>query len=158
MPPARKEVCDCGTLEQCSKEPGHPIQWDERMNDYHIMHGKAYMMVYFCPFCGGSAPPSRRASFFAHVTREEELRIYDLFKGIRTVADVLARFGAPDHEREFGSGNRTPEKEGKPEGGECFRTLVYKGLSSSADISFAIGLNDCVKGSWIQKYIGESKK
>ena len=54
MPPKRKDVCDCGVLESASKEPDHPIRWDERMNEYFIAHGKSgRMMIYYCPFCGG---------------------------------------------------------------------------------------------------------
>lgn len=76
MPAKRSEICDCGPLENASKEPGHPIRWDEPMNEYYIAHGKdGRMMVYYCPFCGGSSPKSRRASFFAHVTQHEEVRI-----------------------------------------------------------------------------------
>jgi len=155
MPP-RKDICDCGTLERAAKEPSHAIRWDERMNEYYISYGHGgQMMVYYCPFCGGSTPKSRRASFFAHVTTDEETRIYGLFKGIHAVADVIARFGVPDEEMEFGSGVRLPEQDGKPARGEMFRTLVYKNLSPVAEIVFVVGNNDSVRGSWRQKYIGD---
>jgi hypothetical protein len=161
MPPARREICDCGTLESASKEPHHPIRWDKRMNEYHIVHGEpghaSYMQVYFCPFCGGRTPPFRRSSCFAHVSDEESTRIRELFRGLQTVSDVLDRFGKPDAEHEFGLGVRKPETDDKPERGDFYRTLVYKNLSQSADIYFDIGLNDQVKGSWMQKYIGEPK-
>lgn len=115
------------------------------------------MMVYYCPFCGSPTPKSRRDSLFAHVTDKEETRIIELFRGIRTVADVTARFGPPDEEREFATGTRTPSHEGKPERGEIFRGLVYNNLSPVADIVFEVGDGDTVRGTWIQKYIGEKK-
>jgi len=102
-------------------------------------------------------PDSRRASFFAHVTREEESRIYDLFRDIRTVADVIARFGPPDEERELASAVRWPSRHSKPERGEAFRGLVYKSLSPVADIVFHVGIGDSVRGTWIQKYVGDKK-
>lgn len=158
MPPERKDSCDCGALENASKEADHPIRWDERMNEYFIAHGKGgKMMIYFCPICGGRTPESRRASFFAHVTQEEETRIYGLFRGIRTVADVVARFGPPDEERELGAAVRHPERDGKPSRGEVFRSLVYKKLSPVADVCFEVGASDSVRGQWIQKYVGNQK-
>jgi hypothetical protein len=156
MPPDRKEICDCGALEQASKEPNHAIRWDDRMNEYYIAHGEnGRMMVYFCPFCGGSTPKSRRNSFFAHVSDEEQTRIWNLFRGIRTVSDVTTRFGPPDEEHEIASAVCTPGREGKPEHGEIFRGFVYKNLSPVADIIFNIGDNETVRGTWCQKYIGE---
>jgi len=38
MPPARKKVCDCGILEDASKEPDHAIRWDERLKEYYIAY------------------------------------------------------------------------------------------------------------------------
>jgi hypothetical protein len=157
MPPERKDVCDCGALENASKEPNHPIRWDERMNEYYIATGECgRMMVYYCPFCGGKTPESRRDSLFAHVTQAEETRIFGLFHGIHTVADAIARFGQPDEDREFAAAVRRPGVDGKPEVGETFRGLVYKSLSPVADIVFEVGSNDSVRGAWNQKYVGEN--
>ena len=156
MLPKRKKMCDCGVLESASKEPNHPIRWDELMNEYYIAYGTGgRMMVYYCPFCGGPTPKSRRSSMFAHVTEQEETRIIELFRNIRTVADVYARFGAPDEEREFAAGVRRPGRGDEAERGEAFRGLVYKSLSPVADIVFQIGSSDSVRGTWNQKYIGE---
>jgi hypothetical protein len=158
MPPKRKDVCDCGVLENASKEPDHAIRWDEKMNEYYIAYGKSgRMMVYYCPFCGGSTPKSRRSSMFAHVTQQEETRIFGLFRGVRTVSDVIARFGPPDEERKFASGVRSPSREGKPERGEIFRGLVYNSLSPVADIVFEVGSSDSVRGTWNQKYVGDKE-
>jgi hypothetical protein len=145
-------------LENASKEPDHVIRRDERMQEYHVVfgkEGKGQMMIYYCPFCGGRTPKSRRASFFAHVSDQEGARIHRLCDGIRTVADVLAKFGPPDEKREHGLAIMRPEKDGKPGGGECFRELVYKKLSPVADVYFSVGLNDSAKGRWMQKHIGE---
>jgi len=159
MQPKRKEICDCGVLEKASQEPNHPIRWDEKLNEYFIAYGSGgRMMVYYCPFCGGSTPQSRRASLFAHVTHEEETRIFNLFRGIRTVSDVTRRFGPPDENHEIASSIRTPARRGKPEHGETFRGLVYKNLSPVADIIFQVGDSDTVRGTWVQKYVGNKSK
>ena len=100
-------------------------------------------------------PKSRRPSLFAHVTKQEEWRITELFRGIRIVADVIARFGPPDEERENAVLIRRPSREGKPERGEVFRVLVYKNLSAVANVEFQVGDSDSVRGTWTQKYIGD---
>jgi hypothetical protein len=145
-------------LESASKEPDHPIRWDERLNEYYLAYGKAgRMMIYYCLFCGGKVPESRSSSMFAHITQDEETRIYELFRGIHIVADVIARFGQPDEEREFGGAVRSPSRDGKPERGEMFRGLVYKNLSPVAEIVFQVGSDETVQGTWSQKYIGDGR-
>ncbi|MFA5203313.1 MAG: hypothetical protein WC708_02815 [Lentisphaeria bacterium] len=151
-----RRVCKCGILENASKEPAHAIRWDEQMNEYYIVHGTGgKMMVYYCPFCGGSTPKSRRASMFAHVTQREEGRILWLIKDIRTVPEVIARFGPPDEETGLTMAVRNPGGDGKPERGEVFRCLVYKQLSPVADIIFEVGAKEAVRGTWSQKYVGD---
>lgn len=126
------------------------------MNEYYIAFGKSgRMMVYYCPICGGSTPKSRRASMFAHVTQEEETRIYALFKGVRTVSDVIARFGPPDEEGDIAAAVRRPGSRSKAERGEIFRGLVYKNLSPAADILFQVAAGESVTGTWIQKHVGD---
>ncbi len=152
----RKEICDCGTLERCSREPGHPIRFDPELNEYHIAFGdEGQMMIYFCPFCGGEVPKSRRESMFAHVTSEEERRICFLFEGINTEEDVLRKFGRPDAEEDVGLMFRYPEKSGQPGYGGALRTLTYKNLSPVADIVFYVKEDGQVQGTWVEKYIGK---
>jgi Domain of unknown function (DUF6980) len=159
MSPEQKDVCHCGLLENASREPGSAIRWDERMNEYHIVDANGgELMVYYCPFCGGRTPKSQRSSFFAHVTQHEEQRITELFRDIRKVADVIARFGPPDEEREVAFGVRSPVRDDAPQQGEVFRGLVYKKLSPVADVVFQIGDSDTVRGTWIQKYVGEKNE
>lgn len=156
MVPRRRKMCDCGSLENASKEPDHAIRFDAQMKEYYIAYGTgSRMMVYYCPHCGGKIPESRRPSLFAHVTEKESMRIVRLLKGIRTVEDVLAKFGPPDEEREQNSSVRHPEREGKPETGEWFlRTMVYKNLSPVANVKFAVGAGGSVHPSWSGKSIG----
>jgi hypothetical protein len=88
----------------------------------------------------------------------EEFRIQKLFIGVRTVADGLTRFGQPDEERDPVSAVRHVRSLlRKRQHGEVFRGLIYKQLSPVADVIFEVGAGDSVKGSWIQKYIGQSK-
>ena len=155
MKPPRKDKCDCGILDRWSKEPDHPVRFDPALNEYFIAgkSGGKYQ-IYYCPFCGGATPEPRRASLFAHITDKEQQRIYSLFSGITTERQVIDKFGKPDEERQVGTMVMYPEKDGAPARGEAFRTLVYKNLSTVADICFNISDGGKARGTWVQKHIG----
>jgi hypothetical protein len=73
MDPARKEIYDCGILENASKEAEHPVRFNKRMNEYYLsLKNNGQMMIYYCPFCGGSTPKSRRSFFLpmSHKTKK----------------------------------------------------------------------------------------
>lgn len=151
MYPERKEICECGALERCSKEPGHPIRFDERMNEYHLHHAHGQMMIYYCLFCGGRTPPSRRASRFAHVSDEERRRLGSLLEGITTETEVVRRFGRPDEEIDCGVVSVAPEKDGKPEHGIAARQLKYTRLSEVAEVIFNAYGDGRVTRTWYAK-------
>jgi hypothetical protein len=56
------KFCTCGWLERAAAEPSSPIGFDETANEYHLVHGRFYTILRFCPFCGCKAPESRRES------------------------------------------------------------------------------------------------
>jgi len=158
MKQPRKEVCDCGLLERWSREPEHPIGFDAELNEYYIAvrDGRETSMIYYCPFCGGRAPESRRDSLFAHVSNAEHDRISSLFVGIRTESDVIEKFGDPDEEHDVGEAVISPEKQGQPSRGEVFRTITYRNLSPVANVVFRISDGGRAIGTWVQKHIEET--
>jgi hypothetical protein len=151
MLPERKEDCDCGTLERCSKEPDHPIRYDERMNEYHLHDAHGQMLICYCPVCGGRMPPSRRASFFAHISEGEKIRLGSLLAGITTEKEVLQRFGRPDEEVDVGAVCFTAEKDGKPAHGIAARQLKYTRLSDVAEVIFQAYGDGRVSRMWYSK-------
>src|ERR1041385_958088 len=107
MPNNRIRPCKCGYLERQSNHPDSPIRFDPELNEYHFVYatkagGEAKMMIYHCPFCGGRAPKSRRSELFHRLTREEQRRLCDLTKGMRSVQEVTAAFGEPDVKQPVG--------------------------------------------------------
>src|SRR5437868_3163217 len=91
-----EDRCSCGYLERAADDPTSPIVYDARLNEYHFEYlnpcaggecgqAKASLMLYHCPFCGGTAPPSKRDLLFAVIPREEEHRLYKLLGGIKTL-------------------------------------------------------------------------
>lgn len=78
-----------------------PIVFDEQMNEFHITHAttddgrEGHTLIRHCPWCGGAAPESKRHTYFAQITNEESRRLHVLTANVRTVEEVLAKFGPP---------------------------------------------------------------
>ena len=139
MPPQRREICDCGILEDASRKSDHPIRWDDSMNEYFIAHGRSgRMMIYYCPFCGGSTPKSRRSLLFHTLTDTERHRLTNLTKAMRTVQDVTRTFGEPDIHQPVGCVVTTPERDGNPETTKSYPVMIYTKLSDIADVHVTI--------------------
>lgn len=150
-----KPPCECGSLENWSCEPWCPIEFDERLNEYHVVGDDgSKTMIYYCLFCGGRAPESRRDTMFAHVDATEQQRIYDLFEGIVSSEDVIARFGEADHDLPVGASTQSLGSESSPKKGMAYRTLIYEHHSDVADLRFDIASDGRVFSYWLQKYIG----
>jgi hypothetical protein len=145
MPPPRKDICDCGVLERASRKSDHAIRWDDSMNEYYIAHGKnGRMMIYYCPFCGGSTPKSRRSLLFQTLTDSERQRLCTLTKDMRTIQDVTGTFGEPDIHQPVGFVITTPERDGKPETTKSYPVMIYTKLSEIADVHVTIYPSDRV--------------
>ena len=137
------EQCHCGYLRDAADDPDSPIVFDARLNEFIFEYpcppgdgdhagAKSMLRVYHCPFCGGAAPKSKRGSLFASITIEEENRLSELLAGIATLDDATRMLGQPD--RDEGLTQKTPEQDGNPPRIESFRTLVYCGLSETAEV------------------------
>lgn len=55
--------CDCGTIQSLARHHESPIEYDENLDEYNLRSDqKVYYRLYFCFFCGGKLPESKRAS------------------------------------------------------------------------------------------------
>jgi len=67
------------------------LEFEAELNEYHLVRGpKDYLMIYYCPYCGGSAPKSKRGRLFHRLTDVERQRLVDLTKDMRTLQDVTS--------------------------------------------------------------------
>lgn len=133
--------------------------FDETLNEFHITHvnegPRGYTMIYHCPMCGGAAPASKRASFFAHITDEESRRLRALGDELRSLEDVIAKLGPPTHDQRRGLVTHSPECDEKPAEVHGYRVLVYSNLSETANVRFTdYGPGRGVHMSLESKYIG----
>ena len=129
------------------------------LNEYHITReGGGFSMIYYCPFCGGSTPKSRRSQLFQRITDDEQRRLCDLTKDMRTVQDVTAAFGEPDIKQPVGMVQTTPERDGKPGITQGCPVMIYTKSSDIADIHVTIYPTDKVaisfQGKGVKKDAG----
>jgi len=152
-----KRQCSCGWLDTATRDPHVPVGFDAEVNEFHIErrdeHGNlaGQMVIYYCPFCGGTPPLSTRANLFEYVTPEENYRLGQLTKGLRSVADVLAAFGTPDEDLPAGYSQTAPEKDGQPSRTEVFRVLRYQALSPTAVVEAVVHDDDRVRFAFVSK-------
>jgi hypothetical protein len=154
MPRKEKGNCKCGVLESMTDEPKCPVEFDAVLNEYHITgEGNSHWMIYYCPFCGGRTPKSRRARLFNTLTHDERERLFKLTEGYRTLDEVIAAFGQPDIDQPVGVAKITPEREGIPEITEGGRVVVYTKLSDTADVRVKVHPTGVVGFSFLSKAI-----
>lgn len=133
------------------------------MNEYHIQDvGKdrgGHTIIYHCPFCGGAAPRSRRASLFAVISSDEARRLHDLASGLRTIEAAIARFGKPDEDHDPGITVHSKGTDREPPKVVSYRMLRYTRLSKTANVELIDqgperGVRVVLQG----KYIGAPKR
>jgi len=124
--------CDCGSLESAAREPRIPIVFDAESNEYHIIGEGTHTIIRHCPFCGGYPPPSRRPHLSGRLTLDESIRLAHLTRNLKTLADVIAAFGAPDEENHH-------------------RTFRYHKLSELAFVEVSVSADERVQLSFVSK-------
>lgn len=90
--------CSCLYLQNEANEKGSAITFDERTNEYSVQCGDRALIIYHCPFCGGTAPKSKREELFERIPFEENERFEAILKGLTTINAVIRKLGAPDHD------------------------------------------------------------
>jgi len=158
--PVTTVPCRCKYLERASDDPENPIFFDADVNEYNyrgIGKSRSTWGIRHCPWCGGAAPKSKRASLFATVTREEEQRLRDITRGLKSVEDVIEKFGKPDHEMAEGLVTKSAESDTEPSKIRSYRVLHYFRLSETADVHFT-DYEGGVRATFQGKYLGKPKK
>lgn len=146
-----RHPCNCDSLEVASKDPDHPIGWDAELHEYYIACGDAgRQVVYFCMFCGGQAPKSRRDDLFHRVSDAERERLVELSSGLRTADEVRERLGEPDELLESAVRYSKEVGPGPPEG-EAFDLWTYVGFSDVASVLFEVRNGAVKRARWSAK-------
>jgi hypothetical protein len=154
----RQRACFCGSLERSADDPESPLVFDAKTNEFQIIketgHGRSELIVRYCFSCGGSAPVSKRGQLFAWVSGEEKIRLARLCADIRTIEDAARSFGAPDDD--YPMMTEATSEDGRRES-TIHRSIVYSGLSETADVRFTHVVGDRVSVSFSGKSLEEKK-
>jgi hypothetical protein len=144
--PNDKGECTCGGLARMADDPKDPVEFDPKLNEYHIPRqgNGGYSLVNFCPLCGGKAPASKRGSLFQRLDHAEQQRLFELTKDLHTAQDVVAALGEPDARRPLGMMVFATEKEGAPQTTQSYPMMIYSKLSDSADVHVTVYPTDKV--------------
>src|ERR1700730_12421000 len=90
--------CECGTMRGLASDPLSPIEYDERLNEFHLISRdeKVHYLMYFCFSCGGKLPDSKRMSLFTEPSVEEIKEVTDLLANVSSIQQVKQALGDPD--------------------------------------------------------------
>ena len=157
--------CTCKNLDWAAAEPGIPISFDERMNEFRITHNPTggqpagYSVIYHCPFCGGRARRSKRPSFFALLTQAEVRRLQRLTEGIATPEQAIERLGKPSLDSRNGVAIITPGSRRVAPRAMVHRQLTFDQVSQTADVVLVdYGGAGGVRFTFVGKYLGGGKR
>jgi len=154
-----EEYCDCGALQRAAEDDATPVEFDKKLNEFHLVYGlerSGKMMMPHCFFCGGKAPESLRASLFTRPSREELNRLIELTRPLKTLQETLAALGEPESDREASTIITQPEKDGLPEEARAYRTLTYDGLSDTVRVKAGVNGMEQVAFVFCGKLIDEA--
>jgi hypothetical protein len=148
--------CDCVVLDMAADEPDTPIVFDDRTNEYQLVHGKdngGHMVFYYCPFCGGRTPDTRRGRLFARITLAEMQRLKELTRDIRTIDDAIRILGEPDADIPDGETSWTDDSETEPTQIKSYRMITYSGLSETAVVEITDHRKERVEIQFTGKFL-----
>jgi hypothetical protein len=93
-----KTFCGCGTVEDLASQRKSPIAFDKNLHEYDLVvnGGKVHYRMYYCFFCGGALPESKRASLFAEPSAQEMMEVAELISKAKSIEEVIQVLGSPD--------------------------------------------------------------
>ncbi|MCB9767178.1 MAG: DUF433 domain-containing protein [Candidatus Omnitrophica bacterium] len=96
-------MCGCGQPERMASDPNSPVSFNEILNEYTVDSegGSRQYSMYFCFFCGGKMPKSKRGDFFTKIDDSELGAAMDLVSKIESEKDIVRILGEPDSAQHF---------------------------------------------------------
>jgi hypothetical protein len=142
----KPQKCQCHAVASAADDDNCPVEYDESLNEYNIvsLDGRHRFRLYFCWFCGGELPESKRKTLFTTPQAKEVADIKRSLDDVRTTADAVQRLGPPDVD------HQTNESAAEP---GFRRQLVY----SSRWHSLVLTIRENTDGSVSFAYTGKHK-
>src|SRR5258708_928247 len=91
-----ERTCQCQGAEHLAAEPDSPIAFDARLNEYHLVRGRWYSIMFYCFRCGGRLPESTRDELFFKPDAAEQAEATSLLATAKSRADIFRLLGPAD--------------------------------------------------------------
>jgi hypothetical protein len=152
--------CTCSYLQEAADDPENPIVFDKQTEEFQFQYTRGngvesesgMLLIFHCPFCGGSAPRSIRDLLFARTPNDEVERISELLTPIQTLSDAVRDLGPPDSDSHGIARGR--ETDDHPSSVERIRQIGYQSISEVAEVCFQVLPNDSVHWQLFGKPLG----
>jgi hypothetical protein len=94
------EPCKCNQLAEWAATENSVIKYDQSVSEYYIEYDSTRLPFYYCPFCRGVLPESRRDRLFVEPSPDEISDIRQKLSGMTSIAQVISAVGAPDERKQ----------------------------------------------------------
>lgn len=90
--------CGCGAVQDLVSDANCPIEHDADLNEYNIvsLDKHAGYRLYFCFFCGGRLPESRRDALYLEPSPKEVSEVTKLLGTVTSIEEARQVLGKPD--------------------------------------------------------------
>lgn len=149
MRQAGKTKCQCKAVECAASDSNCPVEFDATLNEYNIVSidGRHRYRLYFCWFCGGKLPRSKRSRLFKTPLAAEVNSMKKEVAIIHSVADAVDRLGKPDAQYDAGIDEQLSS------GVRCQRQLIYSSRWRSLVLTVREGRDGTVDFAYAGKQI-----
>ena len=146
-----KAECACGTVAELASDRNCPIVYDHSLNEYNLVSedGKVRYRLYFCFFCGGKLPESKRASLFTEPSDKEMREVALLMAKVRSMQQAIEVLGKPDQTIKA---PRTAQENGKSAYKSHHR---YSSRWKTLDLTVRERADGSIDSAFTGKYKGE---
>jgi hypothetical protein len=149
------EKCNCKSLQGYSDEINCPIRYDSELDEDNIVYGTHRIIMYYCFFCGGKLPKSKRGNLCTKPSKTESAKAFNLIRKIKTEKDLIEILGMPDKKisnEDFPDLDKNNQS--FPKGWKSH--FDYHSKWKTLEIHFQIYDNGNVEGSVCGKYLGRT--
>lgn len=149
--------CECEFLARRANDPHSPFIFDVALNEYHFTFRfgdrDAKMMIYHCPWCGGVASNSHRASLFCDLNNGACREVIAKTKSCVSLEDVIQILGEPDND-EFTVIRHVESSDNAPRA-DRVRRITFNNLYDDLNVSFIQQIDGTLSQCFVPKHLEE---
>ena len=139
-----RNECECNRPHRAVRNDIYPVGFDDQMGEFYLVtnpSGRA--TIWFCPWCGGAFPESKRESFFTTPSADDVLEVESHLKTIGSTDEMQVVLGVPDHTTE-------PNRTGNP----WLCQYTYSSKWETLELFVHEAIDGTLSFSYGGKYIG----